>query len=139
MAKSAASMQTFVTDVSKFVKKAIENGDALFRQTCQEAAVRIIMLTPVDTGFARGSWWADLDRRSNPVEGVNDKNGAITVAAATLVSATAKAGQVWGLNNNAAYIGELEYGHSKKAPSGMVRITAAAMPEIVEEIGRKLK
>ena len=56
----------------------------------------VVELTPVDTGFARNSWRIDLDR------------GTPTRA------------HIW---NGASYIIYLEYGSSKQAPHGMLRIS----------------
>lgn len=56
--------------------------------------------TPIKTGFARSRWIKD------PV-------------------GSGEWGQTWIIGNDCDYILPLEYGHSKQAPNGMARITAA--------------
>ena len=63
-----------------------------------EAAAEIQTRTPVDTGAARKSW----------------KKAVV--------------GNYIYWTNWVAYIRRLEYGHSKQAPRGMVRITLADLP-----------
>lgn len=66
------------------------------------ALSRIQLLTPVDTGRARGGWRFARD-------------GRYTMR----------------VFNNVHYIIYLEYGHSQQAPHGMVRLTAAHLQRIL--------
>ena len=84
---------SFSLDISKFVKKAPENANKIVKKVCFDIYENIKDRTPVDTGRARGGW--------NITE---------------YVSMTR-------IFNNVEYIVVLEYGHSKQAPHGMVRIT----------------
>lgn len=77
-----------------------------FKKLCFEALRRIMVRTPVDTGTARASWTLRFDEESAEV-----------VKAAIV--------------NSTHYAIYLEYGHSKQAPKGMVRITLA---ELAQEI-----
>ena len=94
----------------------------------------LLMKTPIDTGMARGSWQIVLDG-----EGLDLNRGASN-ARTTGQSMTAqerayatqrmtmfllRGGKQIDLINTAGHIRELEFGHSRKAPQGMVRRTVA--------------
>ena len=74
--------------------------------------------TPVDTGRARGNWQCTIGA---PFVG-EDANGSDEQILRTIPR---RAGSVVYLTNNVQYIQPLEYGHSTKAPNGMVRINVA--------------
>lgn len=100
--------------------------------------------TPVDTGFARASWWVRLgDSGSAPdtvkLVGVDGAIlGTAVLDAVTLSLLGAKAGQTVYLLNNADYIRSLEYGHSGQAPQGFVRLTVRHGQEIADKVARRL-
>ena len=87
--------------------------------------------TPVKTGFAKGSWAVD----AAPTGGLGflDPSGAqaVAMAAAKIVGWTL--GTMLYLMNSAGYAIRLEYGWSKQAPAGMVRIVAANWPALVRD------
>jgi hypothetical protein len=100
---------------------------------------RIILMTPVDTGRARGNW--QLTQRS-PAEGEIPENDANVSSAETPPSAIMKQAEqtatgsqpgddIW-ISNNLPYIEVLEEGHSKQAPHGMV---ALALVEVEQGLG----
>jgi hypothetical protein len=87
----------------------------------------IVLKTPVDTGRARANW---MISEGAPViaEAANAKPGAAagSIPAATPPSVSAfKGGSAIFITNSLPYIVPLEYGHSKQAPAGMVRVTLA--------------
>lgn len=94
----------------------------------------IVYDTPVDTGLARGSWF--------PTKGVpmmggaqrSDPTGQIVTRQIQEVCMSAKVTDVLFLMNNVQYIGELEYGWSKQAPEGMVRINVARIRRMVSDV-----
>lgn len=84
----------------------------------------VVMMTPVDTGRARGNWTVESGGSSS-TPGI-DKNGGQTIAAGAGVidRATAKGiPQTITLANNLPYIEVLENGSSRQAPHGMVVVT----------------
>jgi len=89
--------------------------------------------TPIKTGFARSCWQGGLGSipQNQPAA---SPDAAHSLALEVLV--TAKAGDVVYLANVCPYIGPLEYGHSKQAPTGFVRLALAALPRIVDEVGQ---
>jgi len=80
---------------------------------------KIIKLTPVDKGRAKGNWFIDTK--------VTDKTGrAIKTKGETYVAKTLPKqiiGTTLYLFNNLPYIVPLEFGHSRQAAKGMVRIS----------------
>lgn len=84
-------------------------------------------------GRFRGNWQISID---TPAEGVLDQvdpAGGVTLAKLRLQVGQLTAGQTAYIVNNLPYAVPLEYGHSKQAPGGMVRITLARFQQIVDE------
>lgn len=102
-----------------------------------EAVTKIIQRTPVDTGLARGNWnvgfgQPDLtDQRPAP-------KGIAPIARAKVALGSNRSGagpvRVIYITNKLPYMRRLEFGWSKQAPNGMVRITLAELPERVGRI-----
>lgn len=90
----------------------------------------IIKRTPVDTGTARANWAATQGSMPAPPTATfsGSKRAAGDQARGTmnqLVFGDPYSSYFW--SNSLPYIEPLEYGHSKKAPAGMVRL---AMTEV---------
>ena len=86
---------------------------------------RVIIKSPVDTGRFKSNWQVAIGSIPFGTLELNDKTGAATIAQVTAATLGLKAGDVIYLVNNLAYARALEYGHSKQAPAGMVRVTIA--------------
>jgi hypothetical protein len=81
---------------------------------------KIIKLTPVDTGRARGNWFVGTELSDKT--GGEDKNKGASYVAKNIPKQII--GTTLYLFNNLDYIIPLEFGHSKKqAPKGMVRVS----------------
>ena len=101
-------------------------GKALGIESANEVAVilgiqvfkGIVLKTPVDTGRARANWM--ISEGSPQVATVLG-----TQAPATPSPMDFKGGSRIFITNSLPYIVPLEYGHSKQAPAGMVRVTLA--------------
>ena len=84
-------------------------------------------------GRFRGNWQFSIGA---PAEGELDQvdpAGGITLAKLRLQVEQLTIGQTAYIVNNLPYAVPLEYGHSKQAPGGMVRITLARFQQIVDE------
>ena len=90
------------------------------------------------TGTSEGYKWAGVD--TSPFSAKYAPALIVTrrsVAAACVTAiAPAKFGATIYLVNNLPYAVRLEYGWSKQAPAGMVRITAAEFQSIVDDAAR---
>lgn len=123
----------FKHSVDAFVKKTGGNLDKLLRRFSTETFAKIQERTPYKTGFARASWYVALnDENAQAVAGKN------TLATAKATLSTAKFGDSVLIANNAKYIRRLEYGHSKQAPNGMVRVTLAQAGSILTRIANEI-
>jgi len=84
-------------------------------------------------GRFRGNWQFSIGA---PAEGELDQVdpvGGVTLAKLRLQVEQLTIGQTAYIVNNLPYAVPLEYGHSKQAPGGMVRITLARFQQIVDE------
>jgi len=114
------SMNSIVNRVNKRI-------DTVIRKSTIELFGSVIKMTPVDTGRAKGNWQCSI---GSPITSETDRldsakldstNGS--VAYADVVKTVKGTGNVVWLSNNVPYIQRLEYGSSKQAPSGMVRLS----------------
>lgn len=114
----------FAADLEKIAKRFCTDS---VRDVAVATAVslhsRITLKTPVDTGRARANWFV--------------AEGAPRIATTESVTAqkppSLKGDSVIYITNSLPYIVPLEYGHSKQAPAGMVRLSIAE--EMVEPLG----
>lgn len=114
---------SFALDLTKFAIKARGNIDLVVQKATFDVFKSVIMRTPVDTGRARANWSASANSYTQKIYEVTDKAGAQTANKMASIALGTKAGNVTYLINNLPYAQRLEYGYSKQAPSGMVRIT----------------
>jgi hypothetical protein len=112
---------------------------AVFKESSQRVVSLAVNGVPVDTGFARASIRASTSEM--PQIDPNAKGGAYINGfdTVTLTIAGLELGATLYAGFTAAYIGPLEYGHSKQAPNGFVRIAAEQWPQIVSEVSAEAK
>lgn len=132
-----ANAKTFRADISKWKTATAEKLDAVARQTCQEMAFRVVMATPVDTGFLRGSWQPSIGTPKGG-EGKLDPGGMARVAEAALIVSGIKPGEKFFMLNNAAYARFVEYGTSKMAGRFYVTGTVKTWPSVVAKVAADL-
>jgi len=120
---------SFGASIAGYAKRTGLSIDNALVTICAEASTNIIKMTPVDTGRARGNWFATIGEASTNTSETRNESDAITGA---IVTAQKASGKVFFLSNNLPYIRGLEYGRSKQAPSGFMRLT-------VEKINTSLK
>jgi len=84
-------------------------------------------------GRFRGNWQFSIDTPADGVLDQLDPSGNVSVAVLRTQVQSLTIGQTAYLVNNLPYAVPLEYGHSKQAPGGMVRITLARFQQIVDE------
>lgn len=122
------------------IKRIIDNREGVTREIFAASAIqvaeKVITRTPVDTGRARGNWNASIDRYDGST---SDSRTAQQAQADTRQrAAQLKLGDTFTLVNGLPYIRRLEYGYSRQAPRGMVRITAdefnAALREVIRRV-----
>lgn len=127
------ALGSFSLDIQRFVDKAKGNVDLVVRKISLDMFRRVIMKSPVDTGRFKGNWQVAIGSIPAGTLEVNDKTGTATIARVTAATLGLQAGETIYLVNNLEYARALEYGHSKQAPAGMVRISVAEYPGVVNK------
>lgn len=139
----------FRNNIERRGKFLVANAVSAVRRAALAADTAAVLNTPVDTGRARSNWIVTSgapSNRSNLVFGAS-KNRDANRAAATAQALAQGAKEIGAyargsifLTNNVTYIGLLDQGSSKQAPSGMVGFAlAAARREALRFQGRMLK
>lgn len=86
-------------------------------------------------GRFRGNWQVSFNSPSQGETGVIDKSGSETLTSGSAVLAQFNAANDYVIYfvNNVPYAVRLEFGHSKQAPNGMVRVTAQEFQKLFNE------
>ena len=116
---------SFTADLTRFAEKVGGNADIVVRKVTLDLSSSVIRRTPVDTGHARGQWQIGRSLHRSPGPGNTDAGWV-------------KAGKPVFISNNAEYILALEYGHSKQAPHGMVRIAVQMFKSFINHAASRL-
>ena len=99
----------------------------------------IIKASPVDTGRFRGNWQTTgVTPATGLIAGV-DPTGNKAVNSATTFITNAPGWDTFTLTNNLPYAERLEYGWSKQAPVGMVRVNIARFQQLINEEAAKVR
>ena len=121
-------------DFSLAIRELIQAQAIGITMYAEEIFESLVEKTPVDTGEARGSWTISLTG-PNPA---NDRGPSSATHIGQSLTAEERSyvkskmqsflnggkENIWFIND-AGYAKALEYGHSKQAPSGMIRRTGA--------------
>lgn len=113
----------FTLDIQTFVQKAKGNLDLVVRKISLDLFSRVIEMSPVDTGHFKGNWQVAIGSIPEGTLVLTDKDGSATISKAQATILNLKAGDIIYLVNNLPYARRLEYGYSKQAPAGMVRVS----------------
>ena len=130
---------SFALDVSKFVEKAKKNPEKVMRQVSIKLFSAIIKASPVDTGRFRMNWMASGGTPATGTTDATDKSGNTATGNATSFVLKAADWREFTLTNNLPYAQRLEYGWSKQAPQGMVRINVSRFQQLINEEANKVK
>lgn len=88
-------------------------------------------------GRFRGNWMFSIGAPDNATTDETDPSGRKSTARIVAGAIEFKAGDIAYITNSLPYAIPLEFGHSKQAPGGMVRVTVARFQQIVLEAIRK--
>lgn len=124
-------MDNFALDIQRFVDKAKGNVDLVVRKVSLDLFFRVIEKSPVDTGRFKSNWQVSINSIPQGTLATFDKSGASSLARVRAASVGFAAGQIIYLVNNLEYARALEYGHSKQAPAGMVRLSVMEYGAVV--------
>ncbi len=134
---------SFGADLTKFVTKTKLKGTTVLRKIALDGLRGVVMMTPVDTGRARGSWRVGINRvDKGTAKAGNQSKDKLTSNTAAASGAALNAGTAqinkakWqdsiAITNNVPYIGKLERGWSRQAPNGMLRVTFARIKKNIK-------
>lgn len=124
---------TFTEQLEGFAEYAKQMADEIFKSVVIQIGASVINLSPVDTGRFLANWQFGIDSVSNASLDATDQMGDETLARFVKEVGPLTYGQTAYIYNNLIYAIPLEYGHSKQAPRGMLRITLARFQEIVNK------
>lgn len=125
---------SFSADIANFADKAKLSHDQAVVAVCSKLTSLVIAKTPVDSGRARGNYYASIDNFSTEQSETRTESQALTDGLNTAKQAS---GKLFTLSNNLPYITKLEYGlykgsssktisgFSTQAPAGMARLSIA--------------
>lgn len=123
---STVQFNSFISD---FIKATEADTSVVLRKFALDLMTRVIFRTPVDTGRARAGWGAAGKALGinvpKPTLKPDDKGGPIDEG--EYEENLTGDRQFIRVANNVNYIMPLEYGHSKQAPFGMVRVSMAEL------------
>lgn len=127
------ALGSFELDIARFVAKAKGNMDLVVRKVALDLFSRVIQKSPVDTGRFKGNWQVAIGSIPAGTLKLDDKSGTAAMSAVDAAVLRLKAGDTIYLVNNLAYARALEYGHSKQAPAGMVRLSVMEYGAVVNK------
>lgn len=132
-------MSKFTLDIQAFVAKAKKNPETVMRSVSLKLFSAIIKASPVDTGRFRGNWQTTgVTPATGLIAGVDPTGNKAVNSAATFIT-NAQGWDTFTLTNNLPYAERLEYGWSKQAPVGMVRVNIARFQQLINEEAAKVR
>lgn len=130
---------SFTLDVKAFCEKAKKNPEIVMRQVSMKLFSAIIKSSPVDTGRFHGNWQTTgVTPATGLIAGVDPTGNKAVNSAATYITNSPN-WDVFTLTNNLPYAQRLEYGWSKQAPVGFVRVNIARFNSLLAEEAAKVR
>lgn len=143
------SGSSFSQQVAVFARKAQGRADLAVRKITKAVLTDIVMASPVGNpelwaegsrpepgyvgGQFRGNWQVSVGAPAVGTIDNIDPEGSSTIAAGRAVILSATLGDTIYITNNLPYARRIEYGWSRQAPAGVVRITVARYSQIVSD------
>lgn len=124
---------SFAAQLQAFGDLVQEEADQVFRIVATEVGQSVINLTPVDTGRALSNWNAGINSPDDVYRETEDPLDSKTSARLAGEFKSLKFGDTAYITNATPHVPFLEYGSSKQAPNGMIRITLARFNNIVQD------
>lgn len=126
-------MANFEDVINQWVEETQVKIDDILQDIVILIGKNVITLSPVDTGLFKGNWQLSIDSGSSGVIDRLDPSGSAALAELSSKANMFTAGQIAYIQNHLDYGYDLEYGSSKQAPDGVVRVTEARFLRIVAE------
>jgi hypothetical protein len=142
--KRTSDVRVFQADLARFAAKESAKATYLFRRVCSRVTDNVIgggqygPGTPVRSGFARNSWVTGINgpgQYVQPASPVGEGAGAGSAERRAELSTERLAlGDTFFLTSNCVYQRRLDYGHSKQAPAGHVRLVMDQLKQIASDV-----
>jgi len=132
-------MSKFTLDIQAFVAKAKKNPETVMRSVSLKLFSAIIKGSPVDTGRFRMNWQTTGSTPATGLIAGVDATGAKAVNSVATYITNSPGWDVFTLTNNLPYAERLEYGWSKQAPVGMVRVNITRFQQLLNEEAAKVR
>lgn len=126
-------MDNFMDTINGWIEETEDKIDDCLQTIVLKLGENVVTLSPVDTGRFKGNWQLSIDTTTSASLLREDPDGYLALADMARTANSFTAGQVAYIQNHVLYGYDLEYGSSKQAPDGMLRITAARFARIVNE------
>ncbi|MBO9717522.1 MAG: HK97 gp10 family phage protein [Pseudoxanthomonas sp.] len=132
------SPQVFALRLNELIEQAKAAPDQVVRKVGLQIGARLVEQSPVDTGRFRANWNVAFGRIDPLTTPSTDKGGGQTKERIRVLLNGWPVGSDIYFTNSLPYAIPLEYGHSKQAPLGMVRITVAEFQTFVDSAIKSL-
>lgn len=117
---------SFAGDLLSFEKKYELQVEKVLRKVVLDMSAQLIQMSPVDSGRFRSNWYLTVGYSPTLTTTTQaDPSGGISLSRIQSGLTAIDMGKLIWITNNLPYATRLEYGYSKQAPAGMVRISAA--------------
>lgn len=126
-------MDNFEDQIARFIEETQQKVDDVLQTIVIQIGRTLVTLSPVDTGRFKGNWQLSIDVGTNASLLRQDPNGYATIADIASTANRFTAGQVAYIQNHLLYGNDLEYGSSRQAPDGVLRVTEMRFRRIVDE------
>jgi hypothetical protein len=129
----------FEQALKQFAEKTDKSFTDVLRASLLIMGKNIVYSSPVDTGRFRGNWQHGTLTPPSGYNSTFDPSGGGAISKLNSAVASIHAGSVEFFVNNLPYAIPLEYGHSKQAPEGMVRIEVARFQAAIKKAVGEIK
>lgn len=125
---------SFSSDIRKFAEKTKLTLDQVHRKVIFDLTNSLVQMSPVKTGRFRNNWQiAEGFPNTNTTRTTGDPTHRLQGYAKTV-----HVGGIVYITNSLPYAIPLEYGWSKQAPQGMVRVTVRDYEQYITNAVREL-
>lgn len=115
-------MSKWSIPLDRLARKQKSSVDAIGRRATFQLFNAVQLRSPVDTGRFRGNWQISQGSPAAGTKNTTDPTGTIATQEAIKALSIPMGGVVF-FTNNLPYARRLEFGYSRQAPQGMVRLS----------------
>ena len=129
----------FAADLRALCDKAGDKAEMVVRGAALELGGQMIDRSPVDTGRFKNNWVTATGAADSSASASSDKSGARSGSMLNEKIAGWKPGQTIWILNSLPYAKRLEYGWSKQAPGGMVRLAVQNYSQAIKRAADQVR